>query len=84
MTSLLVAVSFTISLFPQPKPSTPAPKIDWNTPPPAADSSKPKVICGMTLMPAPASVDPKMPKAPTPSDRQFPMRTVQPQTCAQK
>ncbi|HZR22114.1 MAG TPA: hypothetical protein VFA59_00920 [Vicinamibacterales bacterium] len=84
MTSLLAAVSFTMSLFPQPKQPAPPPKIDWNAPPPAADTTKPKVVCGMTLVPAQPSVDSKMPKAPIPGDRQFPMRTVQPQTCAQK
>ncbi len=76
------------SLFQQPKPLAPAPKAQRSPAPPANPNStpqaqssvKPSVVCGMTLIPANPKIDPAM-KMPTPSNRRFPMLTMEPTIC---
>lgn len=68
------------SFFAQPAPkATQNPPVVRNQPAPA-QSAKPAVVCGMTLLPAPP-VDPKM-KKPAPDAKRFPTRLIEPQICA--
>ena len=44
-------------------------------------AGKPKVVCGMTVIPAQPNADPKSIKK-APDDRKYTMRSVRPQMCA--
>jgi hypothetical protein len=51
-------------------------------PKPAPDSSpRPKVVCGMTMIPADPNIDPKMPAAPRSDGTNYTIRAVEPPIC---
>lgn len=58
---------------------TPTPSISVATPPP--NMKQPRVVCGMTVIPADPSIDPEMSADPRRSDTQYSMRTMQPPVC---
>jgi len=73
-----------VDLFGQKKPAPNAPAVDWSRGQ-AADpnaASRPKVVCGMTLVPADPRVDPKMRVAPPADGTAFTMKVVPPTVCA--
>ncbi len=48
----------------------------------AADKGKPRVVCGMTLIPVDPIVDPKMLRVvPQPSDTRYTIRAITPPVC---
>ena len=65
----------------QPQPSFPPPTLELG---PAATPAKPRVVCGMTLIPADPATDPKIAK-PGPETKRdgtkFTIRAVQPSIC---
>jgi hypothetical protein len=70
------------NLFGQKKPAPRVPSIDWNWRPSAdAKAPQPTVVCGMTLVPADPTVDPKMKTAAPDRGVTFTLRTIQPATC---
>jgi hypothetical protein len=46
-----------------------------------ATSAKPKVVCGMTIIPADPSIDPKFTKVPPDRSTKFTMRLIEPPIC---
>ena len=72
------------NLFGQKTPAPKPPKIDWNLWP-SADrtfAANPTVVCGMTLVLADPTVDPKMRVAAPDSGVTFTMRVVLPTLCS--
>ncbi len=64
---------------PAPKP----PRVDWNWRPPIDEAQPvgPSVVCGMTVIPADSTIDPKIRVAPSKSGVTFTMRAIQPKVC---
>ena len=71
------------NLFGQKPPAPRPPKVDWNWRPSADQNAaaRPSVLCGMTLVPADPTVDPKMRVAAPERGVAFTMRVVPPTTC---
>jgi hypothetical protein len=71
-------------LFGQKKPAPKPPKVDWNwqlsTAQPQA--ARPSVVCGMTVVPADPTIDPKIRVAPRDNGVKFAMKVVEPTLCA--
>src|SRR4030095_4015935 len=70
----------TALLFPVLPPLVPVPQNDAN----ALPNFQPRVVCGMTLIPAPPSADPKIAKEPPEKPRNpttYTIRPVQPSIC---
>ena len=49
----------------------------------AAEAAKPRVVCGMTLIPAP-NVDPRMVLEPKTDDTRYTIRAIEPPICWQR
>ena len=75
--------TFKADLFGQKKPAPKPPKVDWNWKPPAAQAqaARPSIICGMTVVPADPTIDPKIRVAPR-DNVKFAMKVVEPTVCA--
>jgi hypothetical protein len=71
------------NLFGQKKPAPKPPSIDWSWRPlsNAKAPAAPAVVCGMTLVPADPTVDPKMKVAKPERGVAFTMRVVPPTIC---
>ena len=71
------------NLFGQKKPAPKPPAVDWNAGPPAdaPRRSEPSVVCGMTLIPADPTIDPKIRVAPKDDRVKYAMRVVPPTIC---
>ena len=71
------------NFFAQPKQPFKPYRVDWGAPPAAALKSapKPKVTCGMTVVPADPTIDPKMRVAPPDTGVTFTLRVVPPTIC---
>jgi hypothetical protein len=70
-------------LFGQKKPAPNPPKVDWNWQPPAQPkAARPAVVCGMTVIPADPTIDPKIRVAPRDNGVKFAMKVVEPTVCA--
>ena len=70
-------------LFGQKKPAQPPPKVDWNARP-AADPNapaQPKVVCGMTIVPADPKIDPGMAQKPKETGVRYTLKAVEPTVC---
>jgi hypothetical protein len=83
----VAAQNFTLKtdLFGQTKPAAPKPPaVDWSrgqaTDPNAA--AAPKVVCGMTVVPADPKVDPKMRVAPKDDGVKYVLKVVPPAVCS--
>ena len=70
-------------LFGQKKPAPKPPKVEWKLKSPTQiEGSKPSVICGMLVVPADPTIDPKIRVAPRANGVTFAMKVVEPTVCA--
>src|SRR5450631_6793 len=79
------AQNFTMNLdlFGQKKTAPAQPKVDWNRRPSTDQNTaaSPSIVCGMTVVPGDAKVDPKMSVVVPDRGVTFTMRVIQPTIC---
>jgi len=80
------AQNFTMNLdlFGQKKTAPAQPKVDWNRRPSTDQNTaaSPSIVCGMTVVPGDAKVDPKMSVTVPDSRTKYTLRFVEPTVCA--
>jgi hypothetical protein len=71
-------------LFGQKKPAPAPPKVDWNARPSADLDAppQPKVVCGMTVVPADPKHDPAMARQPKDTGVKYTLKVIEPTVCA--
>jgi hypothetical protein len=59
------------------------PKVDWNWRPAVeqADTARPSVVCGMTVVPGDPKVDPKMAATPHDTRTKYTLKVAEPTVC---